>query len=290
MRTLVYDYSSSMSTEPSYIVNCIKSAGGEAELWTNRAISAYDMFDSYKPDVFICHFTNISQDIAKYLNAHKNVSLVLNVTGASQEAIRVLEENITNNGISCKFMFTNVPYEVTPIIGNKIKVTNILPGLDVFQKKQESVLFNIGTAVVSTQPLEAMDAVTEGLDTYHLLSLSNNEDYDISVDIGALISIYDKYERFILADALPIVTSQVFFETAYRAKFIKVELNKSDRDKFERFLKRIFSGQDSVQDIGNVVKEQIAQNHHCYKRVARLVKQMGDEELAKTLSEVKAQL
>lgn len=290
MRTLVYNYTSNMSTESSYFVECIKGVGGEAELWVDNSISAYDMFDSYSPDVFICHFTKITHDIAKYLSQHNNITLALNVTGASQEAITTLEDNIINNGINCKFMFTNTPHEVIPVVGKKIKVAGIMPGLDVFQKKQESVLFNIGNAVISSQPIELIKDVIKDLDTYHLLSLVNDEDYDISVDIGSLVSIYDKYKKFIIADSLHIATSQIFFETAFRAKYIKVELNKSDRVKFEKFLQRIFTGQDSVQDIGNVVKEQILKNHHCYNRTARLVKQLGNDDLSETLKKVEFEL
>jgi len=289
MRTLIQNYSSNLSTEPFYFTQAIKSVGGEAEIWVDENISAYDIFDSYQPEVFICHFSKITPDIMKYLSQHPHMSVVVNITGATQSMVDNISETFIQNKITCPFLFTNTPSGVIPILGRTIKVVNLLPALDIFQRKEESVLFSIGTAIVSSQPLENIKPVTEGLDTYHLLSTSDAPGYDLPVNIPALVSVYDKYEEFVLVDALPVVVSQLFFETSFRAKAIRVELNDQDRPKFEKFLGTLFSEQKS-DSIGGVIKEQILKKHNAFTRTARLVRNLKNKQLEQALDNTGANL
>ena len=53
MKILFHNYSSSTSTEPLYLHNALQKCGVESVIWGDPNMSAYDVFDTTKPDVFV---------------------------------------------------------------------------------------------------------------------------------------------------------------------------------------------------------------------------------------------
>ena len=141
MISLVYNYSSNVSTEPLYLQKCITEAGGTSHLWADHSISTFDIFDSIKPDVFICHFSRFTTDMLKYLSNNKNISIVLNITGAADEHIQSIEQAFDVNNISCPFFFTNT-HKLIKTVNTKREIKCILPSIDVFLPKLTPPLFN----------------------------------------------------------------------------------------------------------------------------------------------------
>ena len=92
MKTLIQNYTSSISTEPMYIERCLLECGQEAQLWANPGLSAFDAFDSSNPDLFITHYSFLTQDIVKYLSSKRNISMALNITGAGKQEIEKIEQ------------------------------------------------------------------------------------------------------------------------------------------------------------------------------------------------------
>ena len=60
MKILFHNYSNSTSTEPIYLYNALQKCGVESFIWADPNMSAYDVFDTTKPDVFVTHFKTFS--------------------------------------------------------------------------------------------------------------------------------------------------------------------------------------------------------------------------------------
>ena len=91
MKMLIQNYSSGLSTEAMYFNQCLREGGLESHMWADGQISAFDIFDAVKPDIFISHYKFITTDIIKYLKQAKNIPMVLNVTGTNEQEIQQIE-------------------------------------------------------------------------------------------------------------------------------------------------------------------------------------------------------
>ena len=110
MKILLQNYATSDTSEPLYISECVNSlAGLESFLWKDNSVSAFDMFDVIQPTTFITHYSLLSKDIIKYLSGNNKIECVLNVTGAEQQHIDMIDEIVATNKIQCPFIFTNQP-------------------------------------------------------------------------------------------------------------------------------------------------------------------------------------
>ena len=137
MKLLIQNYSSEETTEPLYINECVNRVeGSSSAIWGDKSVSAYDMFDAVNPDLFLTHYTLLSDDVVKYLSS-SGIDLVLNITGAEQGHIDMLEEIISNNKIKCPLVFTNKPQGLSQIIQRKTKLVSIMHAADPFLKMQK---------------------------------------------------------------------------------------------------------------------------------------------------------
>ena len=118
MRVLIQDYSSPSSTEPMYLCQSFNSVGITAALWNSDRVSAYDMFDSFQPNLFIAHFTKITSDCIKYLSQNQHVKAIINMTGAQQNHVEQLDEILRGTGLACQFIFTSTPKDINKLKSN----------------------------------------------------------------------------------------------------------------------------------------------------------------------------
>ena len=284
MRTLVQNYTSSISTESMYFHRCLKEAGCDVELWVNPQVSTFDMFDSFRPDIFICHYEYIKTDIVKYLSG-TNIEIVPNVTGANKESLGMIEKTFSDNRIKCPFMFTNFHHFIFPVQKppTNIELITILPGLDIFLPRVQIPMFKLGTAFISTKESKLLSKLTKKKDTYHKLCVGKDDNFDLSLNIKDLISVLDKYEECIIVDDIFVAMSQLFFETTFAADKAIVKVEEQFRPTLEKMWAVLFHEEDKSKKIGEIVKEQIKQKHTCFNRTAKLAKHLGHEELSNKL-------
>ena len=286
MISLVYNYSSSISTEPLYLQKCITEAGGKSHLWADSSISTFDIFDSIKPDVFICHFSRFTTDMLKYLSNNKNISIVLNITGAADEHIQSIEQAFDSNNISCPFFFTNT-HKLITTTNTKRELKYILPGIDVFLPKLTPPMFNADACYIATEKSDSLSKFIQedNKESYHLISMGNSEDFDIMLNIKDLVSFFDKYKVCNLVGSIDFVMSQLFYEASFRSKGISLRVSNEDHDKIDKVFKSLFVEEEG-KNIGDVVRQQLKHNHNCFNRTSQLARALKDEELASKIDKV----
>ena len=142
MKALVQNYAAANNTEPLYLSECLNAVGIDTTTWKRQDLSAFDMFDLAKPNLFITHFSLMTDDIIKYLSGNKHIDCVLNITGADQKHVDMLDEIFQQNKIKCPFVFTNQPTKLNGLISRKTKLISIMHGADYFLRQQVSLLQN----------------------------------------------------------------------------------------------------------------------------------------------------
>jgi len=286
MITLFYNYSASISTEPLYLHKCISEAGGTSHMWADPAISAFDIFDSIKPDVFVCHFSRLTTDMFKYLSNNKNISIVLNITGATDQHIQSIEQAFDANNISCPFFFTNA-HELIGTVNTKKELKYILPGIDVFLPKLTPPAFNADACYIAAEKSDLLSTFIkdDAKESYHLISLANGEDFDIHLKITDLVSFFDKYKVCNLVGDAHFVMSQLFYEASFRSNGISLRVSDDDHNKIDKMFKSLFFEEEG-KNVGDVVRQQLKSKHSCFNRASQLVKALKDEELASKIDKI----
>ncbi len=287
MKTLIQNYSSGLSTEAMYFNQCLREGGLESHIWADGQISAFDIFDAVKPDIFISHYKFITTDIIKYLKQAKNIPMVLNVTGINEQEIQQVENLYEENNIKTPFIFTNSYDCIEKFKPKKLKLVNILPSVDVFLPPVPTIDFQIDLAIIGTKTNSLIDEVTKSKHSYHLLSLGvEEESFDLPIDLKSLGGLYDKYKEIILIDDVSIVSSQIFFETSLKARKLSVKVSQSQQSTLDRIVSTLFDkGSDS-----NSIRQQIKKKHTSFNRTARLARFLNNEEVSKKLQNISEQL
>jgi hypothetical protein len=284
MKFLIQNYTSALSTEPMYLDQCFKQTGAiTSAIWDTNAASTYDALDSFNPDVLLCHYSSsVLNDILKYLSQNKKIELVVNITGAQDNHIQILENLIEKNNISSPFFISNL-HEKIYSPKSKKKIFNMLPGVDLFLPKQNIPDFNIEAAILSNNK-ELAQKTIKGYETYHKLGIGSQDEYfDFSVSVASMTSFYEKYNKIILAADLPVVFSQFFFDAVYKSK--KVVIKSSDEKTSSEILSDLFHSNED-NDIAVIVKNQIRTKHTCFNRAERLARAFKLENAAKILNDL----
>lgn len=285
MKILIQNYTSVLSTEPMYLNECfIKSGAINSNIWDTNSASAFDALDSFNPDVLLCHYlTPVLNDIFKYLSENKKIELVLNITGAQQGHVEILENLIQKNAINSPFFVSNL-HEKIYTIKSKKKVLNLLPGVDLFLPKQNIPNFNLKAAILSNNKDLAQQA-SQGISTYHKIGVGVQDEYfDFTVNASNMKSLYDKYEKIVLASDLSVSFSQLFFDAVYNSK--KVVLKTNDEKISGEILGDLFDANEEDEDIATAIKNQIKTKHTCFNRAERLARALKLENAAKILKKI----
>ena len=280
MNTLIYNYSSNYSSEALYLQRCIKEAGGTSHLWADKSISTFDIFDSIQPDIFICHFSAFTTDMLKYLSNNKNVSVILNITGATNDHIQSVEHAFDANNIRCPFLFTNT-HELIKTVNTKRPLKYILPGVDLFLPQLTPPPFDVDACYIATEKSDLLSKFIkdDNKASYHLISIDDKEGFDVQLNIKDLISFFDKYKICNIVGSIDFVMSQVFYEASLRSKGISLRVNDEDHSKITKMFESLFV-QEEGKDIGSVVRQQLKYKHSCFNRTSQLVRELKDNALA----------
>jgi len=290
MRTLIHNYSSALSTEPMYFTRCLETCGLQTHLWSDKNVSAFDIFDAVQPDVFLSHYTFLTNDIVKYLNHNKKIKTVLNVTGANEQELASIDQVLSENKLDAPFVFTNMHDSMYTHTTKHIRMVNILPSVDIFLPPVDLPSFEIDLAVIATDMNELVENATKSQGTYHLLSLGrDNKEFDLSADIQLLRGMYGKYKEVLLTSDISVVFSQVLFEAALNANKLSIKVDKKQQLMLDKILASLFHD-DGNDDVGKLVKRQIQRKHTCVHRAARLCNLLNNGEAAQKLKEMGKQL
>jgi len=274
MRILIQNYSSPISSEPLYLNQTFSTAEGlESHLWSPNSMSVFDVFDSFKPDIFICHYLGVNNEILSYLKENNHIKIAINITSIDQENMSTLETILTDNKIQCSLMFSNSYDFMEQSKPQEFKYEKVLPCADVYFAPSQVPDYKLEAAIASTSQNEEFKHLEEKFDCYHKMKIGadKDEDFDLNVNVIMLASLYDKYEEFIICDSVDVAFSQIFFDAFLKAKKVSVKLPKNQSHFFTEALAEIFTEEQEGEDILNKIKSQIEESHTCINRAKQLL-------------------
>jgi hypothetical protein len=282
MKALIQNYSSPFTTEPFYFMECLKRVGFDAHLWVDNNISAFDMFDTISPDIFIGHFAYLTEDIVKYLSQNKNIKPVINVTGTSESQLKGISDTFMSIGLTDKILFSN---NFSHPHGDAVHT--ILPCLDMFIRPAAPE-FSIPLAVIADNKSEVVDNFVKDKEVYHLVSYGAQQGWeDYATDIRNFWGVSKCYDEVTLIDDGLISTSQFFFQaTMLCNKFNVTSQSNEQREAFQQILSTVFSTEETSEDVSVVIKKQILKNHTCFNRTSQLCKILGLESQSEDLLKI----
>lgn len=282
MKLLIQNYSSPFTTEPFYLMECLKRVGVDAHLWADNNISAFDMFDTVQPDVFIGHFAYLTEDIIKYLSQNKNIKPVINVTGTNEQQLKGITDTFMSIGLENQILFTN---NFSHPHGEAVH--QILPCFDVFVQ-QAQPQFNIPLGVIADSKTESLDNFLKDKDVYHIASYAKKEEWsDYATDIRSFWGVSRCYDEVTLVDDGMISMSQFFFQaTMLCNKFNVINQTVEQKEAFQQILSMLFSSEETNDSVETVIKNQIVKNHTCFNRASQLAEILGMKEEAQKLLEI----
>ena len=293
MRILIQNYTSMLSTEAMYLAKSLELAGQDVYLWQDPNISAFDMFDQFKPDVVLTHYQFLSNDMIKYLSQKRQIQCVLNVTGINNENMGMIDDSFGEKKINCPFVFTNAHNILPTPVAKKIKINSILPGLDIFLPEGDYPEYKLDLGVIATDANEQIDEYVENKDTYHLLKLATapekDKNFDMPVNILSLRGMYSRYKEIMFATGMNIIFSQLFYEAIAHSDKVTFKLEKDEEPILDKFLASTFIEEES-DNLGAVLKKQIRSRHNCVSRAARFCKFIKNSDAQSKLEKLKGEL
>lgn len=276
MKILVENYSNLYTTEPMYLCNGFKMAGCDPRLWDTNIHSAYDVLDMIKPDALIIKWNSIRLgDVIQYISANKSNSpeIFLNITGADDETLSFLKKQ----GFWAK-IFTN---DYNQVSHNIQKTWLVFPGADIFLPTPPVPNYTVDTAVCA----ESLEQ-SYNFESYHKLFFgsSENENADLTVNLGNLTSIYNRYKQFLIYGPINFIFSQLFFDATLRANRVIIKNSKEDEEEVRTILGQLFCLEYN-ESIENEVKKQILKKHTCLNRAQQMLALMDNASDATNLNQ-----
>jgi len=279
MKILIKDYSSEHSTEPHYLNTIFNMIECNSTLWNNN-LSTFDMFDLVKPDIYLTHFHHINKDVMLYLAENRDIDLILNITGMSQDQLQKLESIFIDAKINPALLFVN-QYD-PPIHSKKYNIVPILHGADIFLPHQPKE-YDIECAIF----VNNKEQIKPMGDTYHCISNNSElqENADIIFPIHMLAGIYHNYNKCVIR-YFNNVFSQLFFDAAIR---IPTFFDISNRESLNKNLSKLL-GSDEYCNIDNLnsgsIADKIKSKHTCLHRAKSVLSQLPCKQYLDNLQDI----
>ena len=279
MKILIQNYSTPFSTEPLYLMECLKTVGVDASLWVNNESPAFDVFDAFNPDVFVGHFAFLTEDILKYLSQNPNIKSIINVTGTNSSQLENIKQTFMSMGVSMP-TFTTGDFHGE----HGDSVEKMLPCYDVFIKSA-SPQYNMPLAVLTNNKDDTVDEFIEGKEAYHLVSYGENKEWsDYTSDVRSFWGVCDCYDEVTLIDDGLVSMSQFFFQATMLCKNFNISCQTEEqKEAFSKMLSDLFEPEETSEKVESVVKNQIIKNHTCFNRASKLMSILGEEEKSQEL-------
>jgi hypothetical protein len=262
MKAIVQNYVTAFSTESMYITETINRISGcSAAYWKNN-ISAYDIFDTVKPDIFFTHASFLKRDTVEYLSNNANIECIFNITGLNQDVVNNVNNLIRDQNIKCPLLYTN---ELNKSLKSKINLQYIPLGFDQYNPIINEIpdyKIDLGCFSISKEV-----SVPEEFKTYHILGSVSNA--DIKSTILEIPSLCTRYKNFVIYDDSNIV-SQAFYTSLYHGTPTYYH---TSNEKIKQAIKNITKSENTF-DINNKeeyqwkdIQEQIKSKHTGANRV-----------------------
>jgi len=300
MKVLLQNYVTSSVTEPLYISECVNALEGcEATVWSPNDVSVYDIFDIVKPDLFITHYSFISEDLIKYLSGSKKTTAVFNVTMAQQEHLDKLDDMIFTNKIQCPFMFTNQPVLLNNLLERKTKLISIMHGADIFlgRQRNDPPDYEIDLGFLSGYPAsDKMVEFAQNYNTYHHLTQNEQirEGVDLYLPAVAMYSLFSKYKTTVVSMDNMYIPQSFFDAVLYGNSVYYHSKYDSQTEKMNSTLQSLFKTSDSLAcDFDKIVankcnakliRKSLLSRHTCIHRTKRLFSYLKCSEIERELS------
>lgn len=267
MKFVIQNYASNYHTEPYYFnmaINLLPNS--KSCIWNTSEISAYDIFDIVKPDVYITHALLINQDAIKYMQSNKNIGLVVNANGVSEADLYNIEDILLNHNVNCEFFFHDSMYNVKT---KKIKTVQINAGADVFLDIEKQK-FLIDNAII----IDSANEIKEYDVSHHNITSNSKikDSADLFLPSARVASLFRNYNNIVFR-SLPW-SSQLLYDAIYYANNVIIDFD--DNSKIDYFNKSI--KMNIIDTDFKTLKETIKQKHTCLNRTKSLLSQFSSKE------------
>lgn len=279
MKFLISNYSSPENTEALYFNTTLNNIGCKSTLW-NHEVSAFDVFDITKPDIYITHVNTLHNDTIVYLSQNKNIDIILNITGIQNIELNRLDEIFKEQNIVPKFYFNNNPNHN---LQSKNNIVLIQHSADLYIVPSNDLLYSIDCGII----VDKENQMIPYGETYHFISNNKNLDKkaDIVLPIVNLSSIYNNYNKLIFK-YFDGYFKQIFFDASYYGKSIYFDMGDTT---YKHNLSKLL-GEDGLCDLNNDdsgnIKELIKKKHTCLHRVKTLISQLSAHDQINNLSKL----
>jgi len=251
------------------------------------------MFDVIQPTTFITHYSLLSKDIIKYLSGNNKIECVLNVTGAEQQHIDMIDEIVATNKIQCPFIFTNQPLKLNSLLQRSVKLISIMHGADIFLPNQniEAPEYSIDLGVISNYSLkDRFKSLVKKHDTYHYISSDEKlaDEVDIISPALHLYKLYNKYKKIVITQESMHVPQSIFDAIFYGNEVYYNPKYDSQKERMDTVVKHILKSRQSMvcgfneimsNDIDfKRIKNLVVSHHTCLSRVKRLLSKLNCSE------------
>jgi len=274
MKFLISNYSTSTQSECMYIntaLNLLSTC--KSTIWDNKTISAYDIFDLTSPDFYITHVSSIDKQAMGYIKNSKTIELIINITGAGQDNVNLLEQELESANIQCSFLFHNSNDH--GLVSKKNRIISIGHGADIFLGNSFPK-YKLENAIFVGQESE----VKPFGETYHTIStnVKLKDVVDIYMPITQLSNIYDKYDNCIVRYFGKLVP-QLFYDAVYYGNKVYYNLDNAESknaaiQKINKLLKLDIDITDPSTIDQKTIKDSVKSKHTCLHRVKSLLSQL----------------
>ena len=284
MKILFQNYTNDLSTEAMYLAHALKMADVETDLWSEANMSAYDVLDGYRPDMVLTSFRVLTNDIVKYLSQGRSPELVLNVTGASEDDCKKIDD--LSESLKIRMIYTNAFTKREKF--TKLKLEGIYPAADIFMQRRP-IQPALPLGILNDGNPECVAKAVGEHKTYHLLSLQDGDYSDHRVNVSSLHEVYCLYERFVITGTPDLVNSQAFFDSCLACHKVDILPEKESETQFYNgFLKSIFSEPTGdIDNLGEQLKKQIVAKHTPFNRAERLMRLLKNDQAVRNLQNLR---
>jgi hypothetical protein len=275
MNFIIGNYSSLTHTEPMYIDATLRAIGCKSVLWNPSKVSAYDIFDTVKPNYYITHITSIMSDVISYIKENGGIQLIINITGANQQVVDNTERVLKEHEVPVALLFTNSDESE---IKSEARLAKIGFGADLFLSKGNlPYSIKVGQIVLSKDHIKHFDC------PHHTISYNKNleNDVDILLPINQLSNIYSNYDLLIFRSFGSMVP-QILYDAIYYGKSVGYDIDDPQlRQMVSDKIKKIFRTEVDICDPHSDKSElrtKLLDRHTCFHRVKSILSQLPSSE------------
>jgi hypothetical protein len=247
--------------------------GCKSMIWDPKEVSAYDLFDTVKPDVFITHISGVTTDAVSYLKENKHIQMIVNITGGNAAAVSSLEQIFLEAKLNCPFFFLNGDSATE---SKKIKVLNLGFGSDVFLN-EGSLKYNIENGIFVSDYNEIKSIGN----TYHTISSKEKLEskVDIVLPITQLANIYKNYNNFIFRSGFEFIP-QVLLDAIFYGNRVWFDIDSEEERKIvSDKIKKSFRTDMDITDPSGIdptqLKKCVIKRHTCLHKAKSLLSQFS---------------